>query len=200
MGAWESPIIRVSTGLLNTVNDSVVGGQASGMVGSSNPKFGGQLGKMLAVGQSQIGQMYSSSVGTLYAGVYQYVKFNTGDTAPVIGQAAFWLDGSSVGDFTVSTDSNGNATSTPMVAGIFISIPTAGNYCFIQIAGIATVKYKSGLTVSAATGAPVIVASTGLADTNAGTNVPNFIGTAWTLPVSDSTALVQLSSHLFSRA
>lgn len=197
MGAWESPIIRVSTGLLNTVNDTVIANSA-GISGAS--KFGGQLGKILWVGQSQIAQMYSSTVGTLYAGAYQYVKFNSGDTAPVVGQAAFWLDASAVGDFTVSTDSNGNATSTPMVAGIFLSIPTAGNYCFIQIAGIATVKYKSGLTVSAATGAPVIVASTGLADTNAGTNVPNFIGTAWTLPVSNDKALVQLSSHLISRA
>src|SRR5690348_14188593 len=101
MLAWESPIIRVSTGLLNTVNDTVVGGQASGMVGTARSKFGGQLGKMLAVSQSQIGQMYSSAIGTLYSGVYQYVKFNSGDTAPVIGQSCFWLDASAVGDFTV---------------------------------------------------------------------------------------------------
>ena len=49
-------------------------------------------------------------------------------------------------------------------------------------------------------GEPVIAGSDGLADTNAGTNVPNFIGTAWTLPVSNSTALVQLSGHLIQRA
>lgn len=197
MGAWESPIIRVSTGLLNTVNDSVIANQA-GITGVS--KFGGQLGKYLAVSQDQIALMYSSTVGTLYAGIYQYVQFNSGDTAPVIGQACYWLSGQSAGSFIVSTDSNGNATNTPMPAGIFISIPTAGNYCFIQVAGIATVKYKDGLTVAAATGLPVIAGSDGLADTNAGTNVPNFIGTAWTLPVSNSTALVQLSSHLIQRA
>ena len=197
MGAWESPIIRVSTGLLNTVNDTVIANQ-EGISGAS--KFGGQLGKMLAVSQEQIGQMYSSTVGTLYAGVFQYVQFNVGDTVPVIGQSAFWLTGSNPNSFIVSTDSNGGATSTPMPAGVFINIPTAGNYCFIQIAGLVVVKYKSGLTVAAATGAPVIAASTGLADTNAGTNVPNFLGTAWTLPVSNSTAIVQLSSHLLSRA
>lgn len=197
MLSWESPIIRVSTGLLNTVDDSVIANQA-GLAGVS--KFGGQLGKMLAVSTSQIGQMFDSTVGTLYAGVYQYVQFNPDDSAPVIGQAAFWLSGSDVEDFIVSTDSNGGATSTPSPAGIFINIPTDGNYCFIQIAGIATVKYKSGLTVSAATGAPVIAASTGLADTNAGTNVPNYLGTAWTLPVSNDLALVQLASTLFDRA
>lgn len=197
MLAWESPIIRVSTGLLNTVNDTVIANQA-GITGVS--KFGGQLGKMLAVSQEQIGQMYSAAVGTLYAGVYQYVQLNDGDTVPVIGQAAFWLTGSAVGDFIVSTDSDGGATDTPMPAGIFINVPTAGNYCFIQIAGLATVKYKNGLTVAAATGIPVIVGSDGLADTNAGTNVPNFLGTAWTLPVSNGLSVVQLYSGLLGRA
>ena len=190
MGAWESPIIIVSTGLLNTVNDTVVGGTASGASGSA--KFGGQLGKSLYVSDEQIAQMYSSTVGTLYAGVYQYVQFKAADTVPVLGQAAFWASGTTAQSYTVSTASNGGATNTPRPAGVFISVPTAGNYCFIQTWGIVTVKYKNGLTVAAATGLPVIANSDGTFDTNAGTNVPQFVGTAWTLPVSNSTALVQL--------
>lgn len=199
MSAWESPIIRVSTGLLNTVNDSVIANQA-GLASVS--KFGGQLGKMLAVSQEQIAQMFSSAIGTLYAGVYQYVKFNAGDTVPVIGQAAYWLAGSGVGDFTVSTDASGNFTTTPTPAGVFISVPTAGNYCFIQKAGIATVKYKNGLTVAAATGQAVIALADGTFDTitAAGSNVQNFAGWAWTLPVSNSTALLQLAFPLSGRA
>lgn len=196
MFAWESPIIRVSAGRLNMVNDSVIGGQPG--LGSSS-KFAGQLGKMLAVSQDQIGLLSNSSVGTLYAGVYQYVRFATSDTAPVIGQACFWQG--SVGDFIVSTDSNGGLTDTPRPAGFFISIPTAGNYCFIQIAGVATLRFKAGgLTVAGATGQPVIVASTGLADTNAGTNVPNFVGTTIALPVTDTATTVQLASELMARA
>ncbi len=194
---WQSPIIRVSTGLLNTVNDSVIGGQANtGMVGTVPSKFGGQLGKLLAVSQDQVAQMYSSTVGTLYAGVYQYVKFNTGDTVPVRGQAAYWLAGSAVGDFIVSTGSNGGNTTTPTPAGVFISVPTAGNYCFIQVAGIATVKYKNGLTVAAATGQAIISLADGTFDTitAAGSNVQNFAGYAWTIPVTNSTALVQLAT------
>jgi len=198
MSAWESPIIIVSTGLLNTVNDSVIAGAGTGASGSS--KFGGQLGKILWVSSGQISQMYSSTIGTLYAGAYQYVKFKLGDSAPVVGQAAYWSSGSAITDFTVSTASNGGATSTPMMAGVFLSAPTAGNYCFIQIAGLVVVKYKSGLTVSAATGAAVISNADGTFDTNAGTNVPNFAGTAWTLPVSNSTAIIQLASDLISRA
>lgn len=193
---WQSPIILVSTGLLNTVNDSVIGGQSSGMVNSTTPKFGGQLGKQLAVTQDQIGQMYSSAIGTLYTGVYQYVQFNPGDTVPVVGQGAFWLAGSTAGNFIVSTDSSGNFTTQPQLAGVFISVPTAGNYCFIQIGGIATVKYKSGLTVTAATGQAVICGATGLFDTitAAGSVVTNVAGWAWTIPVTNSTALVQLAT------
>lgn len=194
---WESPIIRVTTGFLNTVDDTVIGGQAG--LGSTS-KFGGQLGKLLAVSQSEIAQLSKASVGTLYGGVYQYVQFNEGDTVPVIGQAAFWLVGSDAEDFIVSTDSNGGASTTPQPAGIFINVPTAGNYCFIQKAGIATVKYKSGLTIAASTGQAVIAGSNGLADTitAAGSNVPQVIGTAWTLPVSNDLALVSLSPYLLS--
>ncbi len=188
MGAWESPIIRVSSGRLNTVNDTVIGGQAG--IGSLS-KFAGQLGKMLEVTQEQIGLLSSSAIGTLYSGIYQYVKFAASDTPPVIGQGCFWQG--TFADFTVSTDSNGGLTNTPGVAGVFISVPTAGNFCFIQVAGIATLKFKAGgLTVSAATGQPVIIASTGLADSNAGTNVPNYVGTTIALPVTDTLSTVQL--------
>lgn len=199
MSAWESPIIRVSTGLLNTVNDSVIANQ-EGITGVS--KFGGQLGKMLAVSQEQIGQMFSSTIGTLYAGVYQYVQFNPGDTVPVRGQAAYWLAGSDVEDFIVSTDSNGGNTTTPTPAGVFISVPTAGNYCFIQKAGVATVIYKNGLTIAAATGQAIIALSDGTFDTitAGGSNLPQFVGYAWTLPVSNSRALVQLTGLLAGRA
>ncbi len=194
MNAWESPIVIVN-GFLNTVNESVIGGQSS--IGSRS-KFGGQLGKMLAVSQEQIGLLSKSSVGTLYAGVYQYVQFNAGDTVPVIGQAAFHLAGQTAGAFIVSTDSKGNFTTRPQPAGIFINVPTAGNYCFIQVGGLATVKYKSGLTVTAATGQAVIVGDDGLMDsiTAAGSNVPNVIGTAWTIPVTNDLALVALSPVL----
>jgi len=198
MSAWESPIIIVTTGLLNTVNDSKIAGNNSGA--GSTSRFGGQLGKQLWVSSGQISQMYSSTIGTLYAGVYQYVKFNLGDTPPVVGQAAYWKSGSTITDFIVTTASNGGATSTPMPAGVFISAAVAGNYCFIQIAGLVVVKYKSGLTVAAATGAAVIANADGTFDTNAGTNVPNFVGTAWTLPVSNSTAIVQLDSAMLGRA
>jgi hypothetical protein len=193
--AAYSQIIRVSTGKLNTVNDTVVGGQSNtGMAGTQPSKFGGQLGKWLVVTSEQVAQMYSSTIGTLYGGIYQYVQLATGDTTPVVGQGLFWQGTPS--DFIVSSDSNGGFTNTGSVAGIYLGGFTAGNYGFIQTAGIATVKYKSGLTVAAATGLPIIIASTGLADTNAGTNVPNFIGWARTLPVSNDLALVNLSAIL----
>lgn len=191
-----SQIIRVSTGQLNTVNDTVVGGQENtGMAGTVGSKFAGQLGKILLVTSEQIAQLTDTDTGTLYGGAYQYVQLASGDSPTTgIGHGVFWQGTPS--SFIVSTDSNGGFTNTPTVAGIYIGGMEPGNYGFIQIAGIATVHYKSALTVAAATGLPVIINSLGQADTNAGTNVPNFIGWARTLPVAGSQALVNLSALL----
>jgi hypothetical protein len=195
MGPY-SQIIRVSTGQLNTVNDTVAGGQENtGMAGTVGPKFGGQLGKILLVTSEQIALLSDSDIGTLYAGAYQYVQLASGDSpAAGIGEGLFWQGTPS--SFIVSTDSNGGFTNTPSVAGIYIGGMAPGNYGFMQIEGIATVRYASTLTVAAATGLPVIINAAGFADTNAGTNVPNFIGWSRTLPVAGSTALVNLSALL----
>lgn len=205
MGAWESPIIRVSTGLLNTVNDSVVGGQASGMVGSSNPKFGGQLGKMLAVSSDQIAQMYSSAIGTLYAGVYQYVKFASDIGAIVVGQLLYWDETEDPNEFVVTDDVDSTSLNYQSFAGFALNVVTAGNYGFIQIAGIATGLYVASITGTKATGRPVMgsVATSGRIDVIdaaiTGATQNNFLGWAVSLPTDNSLGTVQLSQRLVQR-
>lgn len=201
MGAWESPIIIVSTGLLNTVNDSVIGNQA-GITGAS--KFGGQLGKILWVSSEQISQMYSSTIGTLYAGAYQYVQLSAGQTIAV-GDLLYWDQGASDTEFKVTLAVDTTTKNYASVAGFAINVITAGNYGFIQIAGKATGKYVSSISGTAQVGAQVMasVATAGRLDVIdaavTGLTQPNFIGWAESLPANSSLGTVQLNQRLFQR-
>ena len=88
--AWESPIIRISSGLLNTVNDAAIANQVG--IGSLS-KFAGQLGKHVWFGPENIGQLFSATVGTLYAGRFRYVRLrSTDDASPAlgVGKIIFW--------------------------------------------------------------------------------------------------------------
>lgn len=201
MVAWESPIIRVSTGLLNTVNDSVIGNM-SGITGVS--KFGGQLGKYLYVSSDQISQMYDSTVGTLYAGAYQYVKIASGQTLAV-GDLLYWDQGVAANTFTVTKAVNTTTLNYASAAGFCINVITAGNYGFIQVAGIATGKYVASITGTKQTGAQVMasVATAGRVDVIdaaiTGLTQNNFLGWAIDLPADGSLGTIQLANRLVQR-
>lgn len=73
--------------------------------------------------------------------VYQYVLHDsgTGDLSPAAGNLAYYLDGTDADDSTVTMDVSDTAINH--VAGIFVSAPDDGEYCFIQKTGYyATVK------------------------------------------------------------
>ena len=202
MSAWESPIIRVSTGLLNTVNDSVIGNQA-GISGVS--KFGGQLGKILWVSSEQIAQMYDASVGTLYAGAYQYVKFasDVGTIAP--GQLVYWDETAADTAFTVTDDVDSTTLNYASYAGFALNAVTAGYYGFIQVAGKATGRYVASITGTKQTGAQVMgsVATSGRIDVIdaaiTGLTQNNFLGWALALPADGALGTIQLAQRLVQR-
>jgi hypothetical protein len=201
MSAWTSPIIRVSTGLLNTVNDEVIANQAG--LGSTS-KFGGQLGKTLWVSSEQISQMYSSAIGTLYAGAYQYVKLASGQTI-VRGDLLYWDQGEDANEFVVTKAANTTTFNYQSFAGFAINVITAGYYGFIQVAGIATGLYVASITGTKAIGRPVMgsVATAGRIDVIdaavTGATQNNFLGWAVSLPADGATGLVQLSQRLVQR-
>lgn len=203
MGAWESPIIRVSTGLLNTVNDSVIGGAAQGASGSS--KFGGQLGKTLWVSSEQISQMYSSTIGQLWAGAFQYVQFASDIGAIVRGQLMYWDQTEDPDEFIVTDDIDSTTFNYESFAGFALNVITAGNYGFIQIAGIASGLYVSSITGTKATGRPVMgsIATSGRIDVIdaaiTGGTQNNFLGWAVSLPTDNTIGQVQLSQRLVQR-
>lgn len=154
--AWESPIIRVSTGKLNTVDDSVVAN--AGSIGSRS-RFGGQLGKKVFIDDESIGMMTDTTVGTLYTGLYQYVRLAAASSSPAVGNIVFWDQSASLASFQVTMDP-ASELSVPLtgqiVAGIALNAITAGNYGFIFVGyGIVDVLFAASITGTKQVGRPV---------------------------------------------
>jgi hypothetical protein len=88
---------------------------------------------------------------------YQYVqRYTTEANTAAAGLVAYWAD---LDDFIVTadiTDALGTTTS-PVIAGVFLgAYPSAGQYGFIQVAGLATVAVTGTAEIG-----DVIVADTG---------------------------------------
>lgn len=213
---WESNIIRVTTGRLNTVNDQYIGGAPAGSIGltTGTSQYAGQLGKALWFGpqSDQIGVMFDSSVGTLYGGRYRYVRMRDGDDdspAVGVGQILFW--DTTVTNwqqaYQVTRDENlSSSDNAVMIAGIYLGGFTGGNYGFIQDMGMVNIRFRSVLTVAGAIGARAYAAGTGDVGSDQGTadvlttdatSLPNarYLGNCVTAPSGGGLAQVLLNLH-----
>jgi hypothetical protein len=141
---------NISARYLNDVNDAVSGGAPvsvpagapAAQVNQTQPGDRICLDDITALGLSD------TTVGTLYGGIYIYVQATYTTTAPVRGGIGFWKQ-ADVGVQYVAYGDALPATATPsFIAGIFISAPTKGNYCWIQIAGVASVLFDSTITAT----------------------------------------------------
>jgi hypothetical protein len=148
MSQFVDNIDYVSTGFLNTVNDPVIGGLVSSGTGLS-PRAG-QLGKKGHMSQDEAYNRYNGQSPQLYGGVYQYVQFYLSSTAAnAQGQVVFWrpasttLSAAGLESFIVTPDA---PTVPSMIAGITLNAVTKGNYGWIQIAGLATVKFCAAIS------------------------------------------------------
>ncbi len=198
MSAWDSPIIRISTGRLNTVNDALIGGVSGGAAGFS--KYAGQLGKTVWFNSDQIGNMFDATVGTLFMGRYRYVRMRTADDdspAVAVGQILYWDTVVANWELAYQVTRDSNLSSVDegmMIAGIYLGGFLGGNYGFIQDLGEATVRFRASLTAAGAIGSRVYDAGAGagvdegLADvlTTDSTSVANarYLGVAVTAPVA----------------
>lgn len=198
---FVSQIGRVTTGLLNTVNDTLVA--QSSNTGTGQSRYNGQLGQRIALGPDEV--KYDSSVGTLYGGVYQYVRFKSGDaTVPAVGLLCFW-------DLAVNEDlyqvTTVEPTGTSRVAGVILNAVTGGNYGWIQVAGKATVKCIATLTAAGAVGQSVFTGAAGVGTDNAKVDtiaaataitpltLARFIGIAETAPSNGGLCIVRLKGN-----
>jgi hypothetical protein len=207
--SWESPIIRVSTGRLNTVNDALIGGVSGGAGGFS--KFGGQLGKAVWLDAAQIAGMFDPAVGTLHGGGYRYVRRRAADTGAIVrGQLLYWdqTAGVAASAFQVTNLATTTTLNYASIAGFALNDITAGNYAFIQFAGLATGLYVASITGTAAIGRTVFasVATAGRIDirddlvTTAGAALlQNFLGWAVALPVNDTVGLIEIARAFTTR-
>lgn len=207
---WMSQIVRITSGRLNTVNDSVIGGGGTGA--SGNSKFAGQLGKCVWFAPDQIGGMYDSSIGTLYGGRYRYVRMRAGDDdspAVGVGQILFWDTTLTNWQtlYQVTRDENlSSVDNAVMIAGIYLGGFLGGNYGFIQDLGMVPVRFRSVLPTAGAIGSRAYAAGAGDLGTDQGTadvlttdstSLANarYLGNAVTAPVGGSLTPVLLGYH-----
>ena len=184
-------ILHVVTGPLNTVDMEYPGETTVGDIGLT--RFAGQKGAIVKYRTNNV--PYDSSIGTLYGGEYQLVQTIAGSTiAPAVGLVANWND---LDDFVVTPDLPTQPGSA--AAGVYISAPTKGNWCFIQISGVGTALCGTltetgviGDTMFVTTGAKVI----NLADATAITvgHLNDVLGTAAELPVTATLNKIHLDN------
>ncbi len=202
---WESPIIWITTGKLNTVNDNVIGGSES--IGGRS-RFAGQLGKHVWFAPEQIDNMFDPAIGTLYGGRYRYVRMRAGDAdSPVtaVGQTLFWdttiTDWQKKYQVTREADLS-SVDNAIMIAGVYLGGFDTDNYGFIQDLGMVPILFRASLTAAAAIGSRVYVSDDAGADEGLGdvlttdslsaTNA-RYLGAAVTLPVATELDAVLLN-------
>ncbi len=206
---WDSKILTITNGTgMNRINDASPGMSVSS--GTGQIKFD-TLGGRIILGPDEV--LYDTSIGTLYGGIYQYIGQRLTDaTAGAIGLLCFWDPTVTEDLYQVSTLETIGGTAGGLTAnyfaGCFLNTLTLGNYGFIQIAGKATVKFRSVLTGTAAIGSSVYAAGAGAgadnatADTLATAAAPTFaqvaqmqqryIGQAEAIPVAGAASIIQM--------
>ena len=174
-------ILHIVTGPLNTVDMEFPGETTVGDIGLT--RFAGQLGAVVEFRDNNV--PFDASIGTLFGGEYQLVQTVAGSTlAPAVGLVANWTD---LVNFVVSPDLPTQPGSAS--AGIYVSAPTKGNFCMIQVSGVATALCAT-LTETGVIGDAMFVVTgakvNNLADATAITagNLNDYIGDAAELPVT----------------
>lgn len=164
----ESLIQRIGAGAINAGSGDTYIGHSGGMLGPARSHFAGQLGQSISLPADQI--LYSSTIGTLYGGTFRYVRLRSTDSAPAIGQIAFWdttLTSWQTGFQVTTSEALSSVDNAIMIAGIFINVITPGNYWFIQTAGMVPVKFRAVLTDAGAIGSACFAAGVGAGASNA---------------------------------
>jgi hypothetical protein len=187
-------IVHLSSPYLDLTDDAYIGSGSS--TGTGAQPYPGQLGAIMTLSEAEANKR--GSVLTLHSGLYQYVQFKAASSASnAAGQVMFW---STRASYIVTPDAT--APLTGSIAGIALNAVTKGNYGWIQIGGVANVKFKASLTAATpAIGDLVIVDQTpaNLADVPTQSGNPTYLilkgvlGTAViAIPAASTVSLVEL--------
>jgi hypothetical protein len=207
MSHFDSPIIRLTTGNIDTINDVVVAGAPAFGTSTTVSMLAGQLGQGFWLDDSAI--QYASSTA-VYGGHFRYVRLSSAATTlPVRGQIVFWdLTSVAVDNlYQVTTLESGSTTGALFAAGIVLNGTTwaKNNYSVIQDVGPCYVQFRGTLTGAAsAFGAGVFCAGAGAGVDNGFADVQTqstsitdvmlqrFLGTAIDAPTNGSLSRVYL--------
>jgi hypothetical protein len=195
---------------LNDVNDASSGGVIVSLPsGITGPAVSQTIpGDRIVLDDATALALSDTTVGTLFGGVYMYVGTLTPETAaPARGKFAFWrsneLPGGATQAYTCTCDAQPSTSIPGYIAGVFINAITAGNFGWIQCAGVASVQFDSTLTASASAttvSAKVSpgVASTGDAGVALSTTTLSFVlGVAIGSPISSTISSVIITRGNF---
>lgn len=106
-----------------------------------NSRFPGSLGGEIEADNASALKLSNTTIGTLFAGVYQLVKFTTAITR---GQLVFWdtLANNGLNDYEVTGTSTA-ATAFRAGVALFTDAAATGKFGFIQTAGLANMLYAN---------------------------------------------------------
>lgn len=150
---------------LNDVNDPSPGSivATSNVSGSIIQPFSGQVGKRLVCSTSIASKLSDTAIGTLLEGIYQYVQVASTSAAVARGTLVYWQNYESC--IVTATPSAADVvlggSNAGLVAGVALNTVTVGNYCYIQIAGKANIKFKTTITKGSTVAAGDLVLADG---------------------------------------
>lgn len=128
----------IPVGGLNSQYFGTIGGAD---IGSLDNRFPGMLGATVVHDNASALKASKTSVGTLFEGVYQLVKFNTAVTR---GQLLFWdtLANNGLADYEVTATA---AAAACFRAGVclFTDASATGKFGYIQVAGLASIQFAN---------------------------------------------------------
>lgn len=186
----------IPVGGLNSQYFGTIGGADAGNLDN---RFPGMLGQTVVHSNSSALKASKTSVGTLFMGVYQLVKFTSAVTR---GRILQWdtLANNGLNDFEVTETSTATSNFRAGIA-LFTDAQASGKFGYIQVAGLASVIF--GTVTSAVIGNLVTqqTLTTAVADAiaDAGTTfatnggAKTFIGIAYETPATGTITRVLLN-------
>lgn len=176
--------------------DQFPGTSTNGYSGQPN-QYQGQLGAIMELNYAAAqSKSDPAGVATLQGGEYQYVQFAADSTAYAQGQVLYWKDET---NYIVTNVAPSSVSAN--IAGACVTAVTQGYYWFIQITGVAQLKYRSSVTDTTANDGVYVVVNTNTidaladatADATAGVN-KLFIGIAKDAPANSAVKRVYLTN------
>lgn len=162
---------------LNSVNDTLIGGQLTTMPTGFSQFQQNVPGDRIILDDVTAAAL-SNSTTTLFGGIYMYVHVAATSTAVAASGSIAFFTGASVSataanPYEVTPDAQATTTLPAMIAGIFLNAISKNNYGWIQVAGVANILFDSTVSSTVLGSLVVAKASAVVASTADNTTVTN---------------------------